>query len=121
MIEKSIYTYLTEQIPEAEITWGKLDENTSFDDVVINFIKVPSLTSNFTPTYFDNIQITVRNKYIDTVQNYINKLVELFQLYNGLLGDYDVWITFVNNNGIIYEDENIVAGNITIGIKYTIL
>ncbi len=123
MIESHLAEFINtniSEIPLSSIFWGKVSEEIEFDNVpVINYIKVPSLASDTTPSYLDNIQITVRAKYIDTATEYTNKLVELFQLYVGMIGTYRVWITSVVVNGTIYEEEDIVASSITIGVKYT--
>ena len=43
MIETAIYDYIVGQIPEADITWGKLDANIVFtNSPIISFFKVPS-------------------------------------------------------------------------------
>lgn len=121
MIEIDLHAYLLEKLPEIDWSWGKLNADTVFNQIPIgNFIKLPSLTSNVTPTYFDNIQITIRHEYIDIVQQNVNKIIELFQSFVGNIGSYQVW-TSITLNGIIYESEDIVAGITTLGIKYTIL
>ena len=123
MIESHLAEFINtniSEIPLSSIFWGKISEEIEFNNVpVINYIKVPSLVSDTTPSYLDNIQITVRAKYIDTATEYANKLVELFQLYVGMIGTYRVWITSIVVNGTIYEEEDIVASSITIGVKYT--
>lgn len=122
MIEQALYSWVEENMPDTQVTWGKLDTDTVFDDLpIINFFKVPSTTSPNTPTFYDGIQFSVRHKYIDVVQENINKLVELFQGYNGYINGYNVWISSVVINGTTYESEDIVAGIMQIGIKYTIL
>lgn len=122
MIEQALYDFVVDSMPDTQVTWGKLDTDTVFDDQpIINFFKVPSQASSTSPTYYDGIQFNVRHKYIDVVQENINKLVELFQLYNGYIGDYQVWISSVVINGTAYEEEDLVVGIIQIGIKYTLL
>jgi len=120
MLETAIYDYVSSQIPEADITWGKLDAEAVFDNMpVINFIKVPGLADDTTPSYLDNIQFTVRHKYIDIATQYTNQLIDMFQLFAGKIGDYRVRIPSVIVNGTLYEEEDIVASSITVGIKYT--
>ena len=122
MIETDLYTYLVAQLPSIDWTYGKLNTGTLFDASPIgNFYKVPSVMSNVTPTYFDNIQISIRHEYIDIVQTNINLLIDLFQLLSGNVGSYQVWISSITNNGCLYEKEDLVAGTITLGIKYSIL
>jgi hypothetical protein len=120
MLEQAIYDFVVDAIPDADITWGKLDADTVFTDMpIINFIKVPGLADDTTPSYLDNIQFTVRHEYIDVATQYMNKIIELFQLYAGEIGSYLVRVPSVIVNGTLYEEEDIVAASVTVGIKYT--
>lgn len=120
MLETAIIDYLSTEIPEVDWYWGKLPQDLDFSSPVGNIIKIPSLVSNITPSYLDNIQITVRHEYIDVATQYVTDIVTLFQLFAGMIGDYQVHIPNITNNGVIYEEEDIVAATVTISVKHTL-
>ena len=119
MIERDLYDYVQADIPDAVVYWGKISKDEDFDtDPIISFIKVPSSTNQFTPVYLDNFQFTIRHKYIDKVTEYMNKVITSLQFKEGNIGSYQVYVPGVLNNGILYEEEDIVAGIVTISIRY---
>lgn len=122
MIETDLYGYLVANLDSSlKIYWGKNAKSIDWDSGVttVNFFKLPSQSSATTPSFLDNFQLSVRNKYIDAAQQTANDIIELFQLYFGLIGSYRVTIVNVFSNGVLYEDEDIVHIPITLSIKYT--
>ena len=122
MIETDLYTFLTDSIDSSiNISWGKVDESVDWESGVttVNFQKLPSQSSNLTPSFYDNFQLSVRNKYIDQAQQTANDIIELFQLFNGKLTTYNIWVVDVFCNGVVYEEEDIVHIPVTLSIKYT--
>jgi len=120
MIEASIYSYLNTEIPGVEIVWGKNDKNSVFDGLtpIINFIKVPSVMSNYMPVFLDVIQFSIRHKNIDVATEYTNIIIELFQGFYGTMVDYQVWVTDLLFNGTLYEEEDVVSNTLTVSFKY---
>jgi len=119
MFEQDLYTFLTANITSATHFWGKIIRDFSWEegDISVNYFIVNNIGGVVTPTYLYNIQFSVRGKYIDAVQSVVNELVSLFHLYNGDIGNYNVWITNVIAGGSLYEEKDLVQIPVTISVK----
>jgi len=121
MIEESLYNYIKDNIDNVTVYYGKVPMDFTYKngDTSVNFIKLPSEASNVTPSYLDVFQITIRNKLISTVQTVAIDIIELFQLYYGVMGDYRIRVIGVSQLGTLYEDEDLVSIPLSLSIKYT--
>lgn len=117
MIEKEIYEYIKDNISDVSCYWGKLDVGAP--STCISFFKLPSFSSQITPSYLDVFQISVFSDYVDTATTVANRLISLFQLKSGVIGDYRVWVNNITNQGQIYDEEDRVQIILELGIKYT--
>jgi len=125
MIEESIYTYLVSNLSSSyKIYWGKIDRDNADPrngDVVINFFKSPSRSAIMSPSYLDLFQISIRCNYVDSASTVANEIINLFHLFSGHMGDYQAWVTSIDNLGTIYEEEDIVHIPLQMGVKYSLL
>jgi len=122
MIEPNICSFLSSNLATGTIiSWGKGNEETDWENGVttVDLFKISQSSSKITPTYWDSFQLSVRNKYIDGAQSMANSIVTLFHLYFGAIGTYQVAVSDVFANGVLYEEEDIVHIPITLRLKYT--
>lgn len=117
MLEQKIFDVITTDIGLATYV-GKAPTSIDYTSPVCVIIKLPSLVNATMPLRVDTLQLTVRSLYVDSVDEEITKLINLFQ---GWYDDYDtgrVWVVGVANLGIVYEEEDIVAGILSVSFKY---
>lgn len=123
MIEVSLLKFLKTNIvinSNITISWGKEKKGFVFTDsnVYVSFFKLPSLSSNTTPTYLDDFQINVRAKYIDVATITANEIVKLFQLYFGTMESYQITVTSINILGQLQENIDLVNVPVALSLKY---
>jgi hypothetical protein len=124
-LETSLYKYMKDNLDDTwKIYLGKIDRDEADPrkgDIVINFFKLPSFSAISTPSYLDNFQISVRSNYYDTAISAANDVINLFHLYQGDMEGHQTWVTDASNQGVIYEEEDVVHIPLNISVKYTLL
>jgi hypothetical protein len=120
IIEKEIHNLIATSLTDIDVYYGKIDDDVNWDTTTtISIFTLPCLTSKSSPSYLERLQLSVRGKYIDKVQETVNRVIILLQHFSGLVGDKRIWVIDVSPMGILYEDEDLVHSPIEITIKYS--
>ena len=122
MIETDLEQYLVDNLdPALWVSWDQVNSSISYEDgnISVSFFKLPSGSSNTTPSYLDQFQITVRGLYLDAVQSQANSIIKLFHLWFGVIGSYRVAVDDIANLGQVREETNLVSVVLQLGLKYT--
>lgn len=120
-IDTELYKYISTNITTtSKIYLGKINrDDATLEDTVICISRLPSFSSNLTPSYLDIFNIQVFAKYYDTAIDTANKIIELFQLQTFTQGSYRCWVSNIQNLGMLIDEEDIVQVPLQLELKHT--